>query len=120
KDAFKAVFENLNKGIDSMLVALPTGVGKTHLAIAIAHQFERVLFLVHRTELLNQTLNSYHAAGKPRNVTTITSSSRTAAPDAHLTVGMIQTLAGRLNQYASQRYDLVIVDEAHHSAAAEW
>lgn len=120
KDAFRAVFENLNKGIDSMLVALPTGVGKTHLAIALAHQFERVLFLVHRTELLNQTLNSYHAAGNPRSVATITSASRDVAPDAHFTVGMIQTLAGRLDQYAPQRHDLVIVDEAHHSAAAEW
>lgn len=120
KDAFKAVFENLNKGIDSMLVALPTGVGKTHLAIALAHQFERVLFLVHRTELLNQTIASYNAVGNPRSVTTITSASRSVAPEAHFTVGMIQTLAGRLDQYDPNRYDLVIVDEAHHAMAAEW
>lgn len=120
KAAFKSVFDNLNKGIDSMLVALPTGVGKTHLAIAIAHQFERVLFLVHRTELLKQTISSYHAAGNQRSIATITSASRDVAPDAHFTVGMIQTLAGRLDQYDPTRYDCVITDEAHHAMAAEW
>lgn len=120
KEAFKAVFENLAKGIDSMLVALPTGVGKTHLAIAVAHQFNHVLFLVHRTELLKQTIASYHAAGNQRSIATITSASRAVAPDAHFTVGMIQTLAGRLGQYPPGRFDLVIVDEAHHAMAREW
>jgi len=52
--AYQAVFDHLAKGIDSMLVALPTGVGKTHLALAVARAFERVLFLVHRGELLQQ------------------------------------------------------------------
>ena len=120
KEAFKAVFGNLAKGIDSMLVALPTGVGKTHLALAIAQQFEHVLFLVHRGELLKQTLGSYIDGGYTGKTTSITARSRKPAPDAHLTVGMIQTLAGRLDQYPPSRYDLVITDEAHHAMAKEW
>jgi len=120
KDAFNAVFENLNKGIDSMLVALPTGVGKTHLAIAIAQRFERVLFLVHRTELLNQTLACYRDASRHGSIATITSASRKVAPEAHFTIGMIQTLAGRLDQYDPSTFSLVVTDEAHHSMAKEW
>src|SRR5690554_726166 len=120
KEAFKAVFENLVKGIDSMLVALPTGVGKTHLALAVAEEFERVLFLVHRTELLQQTIASYRAAYGARPVATIAAGDRGAVMGAHLTVGMIQTVAGRLDRYRPTLFDLVIVDEAHHAMAREW
>lgn len=120
KAAYRAVFDNLVKGIDSMLVALPTGVGKTHLALAVAEEFERVLFLVHRTELLQQTIASYRAAYGARPVATIAAGDRGAVMGAHLTVGMIQTVAGRLDRYRPTLFDLVIVDEAHHAMAREW
>jgi superfamily II DNA or RNA helicase len=120
KAAYNAVFQNLARGIDSQLVALPTGMGKTKTGLAIAHDFERVLFLVHRGELLEQTVRAYGETPGARSTALISARSRAKPEAAHVTVGMIQTLRGRLEQFDRNAFDLLIVDEAHHAAAKEW
>ena len=54
-EAYNAVFTALDRGVDRQLMQLPTGVGKTCVAVHIAKRFNRVLFLVHRQELVEQT-----------------------------------------------------------------
>ena len=53
--AHTAIFDKLAQGVSSQLCALPTGTGKTYLAVAVSRSFKQTLFVVHREELIRQT-----------------------------------------------------------------
>lgn len=102
----------------SILAYGPTGVGKTNLSAAIIETLfrngKRVLFLVHRQDLITQTAKtfenfnipfSYIAAGYHYN------------PYHRVFIASIPTLKNRLGKFPA---DWVFVDEAHLSASAGW
>lgn len=102
----------------SILVVSPTGSGKTAIFAHIAHlgvrKGKRVLILVHRVEILEQTLAALFrlgivagqiAAGRP-----MTSDS--------IQVAMVGTLAHR--RALVRRPDMIIVDESHHAVSPSW
>ena len=104
--------ERLRAGTKSLIYQLATGGGKTLIFSAIARgaaaRHNRVLILVHRREILQQTLAKLHAlgvtsgqiaAGRPMTLDTIQT-------------GMIQTVARRLHMI--KRPDILIMDECHH------
>lgn len=116
--AMKAVFQAIERGIQKQLVSLPTGVGKTILATHVSLRFQKVLFLVHREELLDQTLRTFARAVPDERVGTIYGKQHNL--DERFTVGMIQTVHARLPKMPKDAFDLVIFDEAHHAAAKTW
>ena len=65
-EAYNAIVDALERGIQRQLVNLPTGVGKTVLAAHVARQFQRVLFLCHRAELVEQTARTMRAVDPER------------------------------------------------------
>lgn len=92
--------------------------GKTVIGIEAARRSiergRRVVWLAHRTELIEQTLQVAQRAGIAAGIVSATHPSNWQAP---LQICMMQTLLSR-----EQRPDaeLAIVDEAHHAVAAEW
>lgn len=105
-------------GKRSVLAVLPTGGGKTvcfaHIAEAAARKGNRVLIAVHRQELLDQascSLPMHHgviAAGRGMDLSHA------------VQVASVQTLARRLHLLPRDFFQLVIIDEAHHSNAKQW
>jgi superfamily II DNA or RNA helicase len=105
---------------DRLLGVAPTGSGKTikfaHIANARA-QTGRVLIMAHRDELIDQ------ARGKLFKACELLSSKEKASdyadPDAGVVVASVQTLArnSRLQRFARDHFQTVIVDEAHHTLA---
>jgi len=104
------------------LLVAPTGSGKTTIAAesirsAIARG-SRTLFLAHRQELLNQCHDRLLEFGVASSII------RAADPRMDLTqavqVASVQTMARRLERFASDSFDLIIVDEAHHTRAATY
>lgn len=102
----------------SVLVYAPTGFGKTVLASALIKMIEaagkRVIFCVHRVDLITQTATtfksfgirfSYIASGMEHN------------PYCKVFIASISTLKNRLGKYKA---DYILVDEAHLSAASGW
>ncbi len=103
----------LRRKVRAPLYVLSTGGGKTIIFSSIAKgaiaRNKRVLILVHRKEIMAQTLSKLYefgitagqiAAGKPQTKDMVQ-------------VAMVQTIVRRLS-YATSRPDLIIQDEAHH------
>jgi superfamily II DNA or RNA helicase len=101
----------------------PTGAGKTVIASAITRSAtdrgKRVLFLVHRVELLDQSVAKLERAGVT-NVRLIRADQDLGSPLAPVTVASIPTLTTPRWLERLPVADLVIVDECHHTAAPTW
>lgn len=106
-------------GLSRGIVNLPTGTGKTVLGLAIAKETPgRILWLAHRDELIEQPQRTIGAMWPNAEVGTVKAGKNDVA--AEIVFASVQTLgrAARLDQLtAAGEFGLVVVDEAHHSAA---
>jgi superfamily II DNA or RNA helicase len=116
-EALKAIFDRLSDA-PTQLVSLPTGVGKTVLATHVALRFEKVLFLVHRKELMDQAARTFARTAPSEKIGFIHKDNNDF--DQRFTIGMIGTMNRRLAKIPKGTFDCVIVDEAHHAAAKTW
>ena len=110
-----AILDRLDQGVTSQLCALPTGTGKTYLAISVSQEFQRTLFIAHRAELIQQTVAAVERIAPDRQVGYVVQGRHEV--DAPFVVAMVQTLANRLEKIPPDWFDLVVIDEAHHSSA---
>ena len=120
-DCLKAINRGFNKNA-AVLIQIPTGGGKTLIfntfALSAVTENRKILILVHREELLSQTIEKYSMIGGDKNDTGVIKQGRLEFNK--LTVGMIQTVYKQLNKINLKEFDTVIVDEAHHSMASTW
>lgn len=101
------------KGNKRPLVVLPCGAGKTVCFADMAYKHVKrnfkennVWFLVHRQELVDQTLNTFKSF---------------KIPMGNVFVGMVQTLASKIKKGQIEgKPSLIIFDEAHHATAKTW
>lgn len=114
-EAFDAVFSALDRGVDRQLVALPTGVGKTVLAAHVAKQFNKVLFLAHRQELIAQTARTMAIVDPDRTQGRIEQGSHDLG--SAFTIAMLPTVYRRLDRIPPDSFDCIILDEAHHACS---
>jgi DNA repair protein RadD len=105
----------------AVLFVLPTGGGKTvvfsHIAEQAAVKGSRICILVHRQELLRQASASLTAMGVPHGLVAANRSMDLSQP---VQVASVQTLARRLHRFPQEFFQLLVVDEAHHSNAGTW
>jgi superfamily II DNA or RNA helicase len=95
----------------NILLQMPTGAGKTFTFCEIAKRFfieniEKVLILVHRSELLEQAKKSLG-----ERVFSIEKGVKVIPTDFDYYVGMVETLHRRLDKLPP--FGLVIIDECH-------
>jgi len=106
----KAVRASFASGHRSVLAVAPTGSGKTEMSASMCESSvglgNRVLWIVHSTELVDQAVNAFRNRGLR---TGIIQADRPSDDGALLQVGTIQTLRRRQHD----RYNLIIFDEAH-------
>lgn len=108
----------VERGARRVLLVAPTGAGKTVVAASImeaaASRDERVVFLAHRRELIQQTYRKLLDLGVPEDdIGVIMASDRRRRPAARIQVASVDTLRARAKPPA----ELVFVDEAHRAEA---
>jgi DNA repair protein RadD len=105
-------------GRKAVLAVLPTGGGKTvcfsYIAQAASIKGNRVLILVHRAELLDQ---ASRAMPVPHGVI---AANRGMDLSHTVQVASVQTVARRLHLLPRDFFQLLVVDEAHHTTAGTW
>ena len=124
-EAKAKIFDAWSK-YDSVMLQMPTGTGKTYLFTSLindiintykmAHKDIKILIVAHRTELLDQisaTLNKFGIAHG------FIQGAREQYLWKRVQVGSIMSLLTDKNYYnvCRQKFDYIIVDEAHHSLA---
>lgn len=105
------------------LLISATGTGKTYASAFAAREleFKRVLFLVHRHQIAKQALKSYRKVfGGQVSMGMVTGNRQDY--DADIVFATVQTLSKEetLQRYQKDTWDLIIIDEAHHSSAGSY
>jgi superfamily II DNA or RNA helicase len=124
---------NPPQGVSRSLAVLATGAGKTIIFASLIERFlqpgRRALVLAHREELLNQAMQKLSEVSPSLHLEreqahqkaskTISGWSRNLKGiNCSVVVASIQSMKGkRLAAWAKDTFDLIVVDEAHHSVA---
>ncbi len=116
-EALDALKDSRDAGNRAGLVVMATGLGKTWLAAFDSIDFDRVLFVAHREEILNQALNTFRKIRPDANLGLYMGGQHDK--DADVLFASIQTLgrANHLRQFSPERFDYIVIDEFHHAAA---
>lgn len=121
--AIAAVAETWNSGIQRPVLVLATGLGKTiimsHLVADAFERGYRPVILVHRDELVRQTVEKLLLLKGEFTVGVIQANRHEDKAD--VVVASVQTLTRRLKPgkrgVDPTRFDLIVTDECHHSSA---
>lgn len=117
-DELRACYQ---RGCRAPALILPTGAGKTVVASEIirltVERGGRVLFLVHRAELLSQSVSKLERAGVT-NLRIIQAGNDLGSPIAPVAVASIPTLTRWTDRQPVA--SLVVIDECHHVMAKTW
>jgi superfamily II DNA or RNA helicase len=112
-----------NEGKSRLLIEMATGLGKTYTVAHLLKQIlqqgkvKRVLFLAHQVEILLQSVTAF------KNVLGIGTYSFSACfggedPEhTDFVFGSFDTLFSKIATLEKETFDVVIVDEAHHTPA---
>ncbi len=125
-EALEALEMTRTGGHQAGLVVMATGLGKTWLAAFDSVGFlksesdskGRVLFIAHREEILTQSRDVYRQVAPGLELGLYNGSEK--YPDADVVFASIQTITRRLDKFAPDAFDYIVVDEFHHAAATSY
>ncbi len=110
------------EGYARAMVIVATGLGKTYLSAFDTLNYNKILFVAHREEILKQAMNTFKTVHRDKTVGLFNAYSKCI--DNDITFASIQTLGKKEylnNKYFSKDYfDYIIVDEFHHAGASSY
>lgn len=104
-------------GEKKALVVAATGTGKTYMSAFDVKQFKakKILFIVHREEILNKAEESFKRV-MGSNLNTGFYTGKKKEDNASYLFSTIQTLNNNYQMFDKDEFDYIIIDEAHHTA----
>lgn len=117
RQALLALRATRSQGYTAGLVVLATGLGKTWLAAFDSEDFQRILFVAHREEILAQAMATFRRLRPKARFGRYTGDEKDL--DADALFASIQTLgrASHLRNFHPDAFDYIVVDEFHHASA---
>lgn len=120
-EALKSIETLRNEGKDKTLIISATGTGKTYLSAFDVKKFnpKRLLFVVHRENILRASLRSYKRIfGAERKMGILSGNQKDFNSD--FLFATIQTISKEdiLEKFPKDYFDYIIIDEAHRSGAS--
>lgn len=116
-EALSGLSKLRDEGMDKGIVVASTGIGKTYLAAFDSLKYEKVLFVAHREEILNQAEISFKNVRENFKTGFFRGNTRDLNVDGLF--ASVQTLGKKeyLNEkYFSRDYfDYIVIDEFHHA-----
>ncbi|AGY77760.1 DEAD/DEAH box helicase family protein [Clostridium autoethanogenum] len=110
------------EGYDKGLVVAATGIGKTYLAAFDSKDYNRILFVAHRAEIINQAAVSFKNVRPDKSIGFFYSNNKDNTSD--FIFATVQTLGKPeyLNDkyFAKDAFDYIVIDEFHHAAAGNY
>lgn len=119
-NALKELKKSRNLGKKRGLVIAATGTGKTYLAALDAFAFkpDRLLFIVHREEILNKAIETFKEVfGASISIGKLTGKHKDY--QSSFLFSTIQTISKEKNlkSFEPTSFDYIIIDEFHHASA---
>ncbi|WP_413251253.1 DUF3427 domain-containing protein [Streptomyces sp. SS1-1] len=111
------------------LLVAATGTGKTVMAALDyrqlhrqggGRQYPRLLFVAHRKEILKQSLRTYREVLDDASFGEVFYSGELPRDWKHVFASVQSLTEQRLEQFAPEHFDIVVVDEFHHATAATY
>ncbi|WP_052356628.1 DEAD/DEAH box helicase [[Clostridium] dakarense] len=115
--------ENLERlrehGEDKALVIAATGTGKTYMSAFDVREYnpEKILFLVHRGEILSKSKETFEKLIKNKASNTGLFTGNAKEKDADYLFSTIQTMHRHFTEFEKDNFDYIIIDEAHHASS---
>jgi superfamily II DNA or RNA helicase len=102
------------------LLSIPTGRGKTILAVKLACELKlKTLFVVHKTFFLEQTKEKFELFSNAK--IGILQQNQIDVENKDVVIGMLQSICSRdYGEDIMGQFDLVIFDECHHMSSREF
>lgn len=129
QEAIDACINAINLGRKRIGVSLATGSGKTVIFSNLIDQMRqnygklgpyKTLILVHRRELALQTVSTIKKFFPKYKVEIEMGKYHADLDNSDIIIGSVQTMIRRLDKYMPGQIQLLIIDEAHHAAAASY
>ncbi|MDP3387105.1 MAG: DEAD/DEAH box helicase family protein [Eubacteriales bacterium] len=116
-EALNELRQTREEGNDKALVVAATGVGKTYLAAFDSKEFESILFIAHREEILNQAFDSFSKVRGESDFGRLYAGYNDL--DKQIVFASIQSLSRvtQLEKMDRRKFQYIIVDEIHHGTA---
>ncbi|MBR2564907.1 MAG: DEAD/DEAH box helicase family protein [Paenibacillus sp.] len=116
-DALEALNATMEEQYERAMVVMATGLGKTYLAGFFAQKFQRILFIAHREEILNQAKKSFQQIMPERSHGIYNGKQKDGEADCVYASIYTLSLQRHRDVFAADAFDLIVVDEFHHAAA---
>ena len=121
-EALCALKETRAEGAKKALVQAATGVGKTYLAAFDSKNYERVLFVAHKEEILKQAADSFYNVRNSEDYGFF--NGNTKCTDKSVIFASVATLGKTeyLNEtyFSSDYFDYIVIDEFHHVVSEQY
>ena len=116
--AVNRVVEHFRASHDPAVVVLPTGSGKSLVIAELARLARgRVLVLAHVRELVEQNHAKYQAYGL--NADIFSAGLKRKDAQRQVVFGSVQSVVRNLDQFADDRFTLLVIDECHRVSLDE-
>lgn len=110
------------EGFDKGIVVAATGIGKTYLAAFDSRDFNKILFVAHREEILKQAGKSFKNVRPLKEIGYFMGNQKDTSQD--IIFASVQSLGKKdvLNTsvFDPEYFDYIIIDEFHHAVAANY